>query len=115
MNEITCDNVLKFDFETIRKSIFSLIDLHVDYVSIDQGQFIYLLGYYPAVYNYLSELYTFMINKVRQGTESNERLMTGRYRDLRDMFEVAMKSVKLHYDSLSRKITVLTPNYNRGD
>lgn len=115
MMEITCDNILKYEFNSIRKSIYSLIDLHVDYLSIDQGKFTYLLGYYPAIYSYVSELWCFMINQVRICVEKNDKLLVGRYRDIRDMLEQAVKTIKLHYDGLSRKITVLTPNITRGE
>lgn len=115
MNDITIDNVLEIPYEDLHKYVFGLVEVHVDYLSIDQDKFTYLLGYYPAIYNYLSELYAFLINQVRVQMELNDKFTVARYRDKRDMLEQALKSVKFQYDSLSRKITLLAPNLSRGD
>jgi hypothetical protein len=115
MNDITIDNILQVSYEDLHRYIFALVEVHVDYLSIDSDKFAYLLGYYSAIYNYLSELYAFMINQVRVQMELNDKFTVARYRDKRDMLEQALKSVKFQYDSLSRKITLLAPNLNRGD
>lgn len=113
--EITTENVGKIDAEELRSYCFSMIDLHVDLISLDLEKFTYLLGYYPAIYNYFAELYTYLIGEVRKSMELNDRFRTARLRDKRDVLEEALKSTKLQYESISRKITILSPNAGRGD
>ena len=115
VDEITIDNILSTKFEDLRKYCYDMVNVHVDYVSMDEAKFVYLLGYYPAIYNYFSGLFTFMINQVRNQMEVGDKFRTSRYRDKRDMLEQVLKSIKFQYDSLSRKVTLLTPNSGRGD
>jgi len=108
LNEITTQNILMVELEELRKYCFSMIELHVDYVSLDVVKFTYLLGYYPAIYNHFAELYTFLIGKVRAYVEVNNKFQANRTRDKKDILEEALKSVKLQYESISRKITILS-------
>ena len=107
--EITTDNIDSLRLEDLRKNIFQLINTHTDLMSMDREQFLFLIGYFPAIYNYVSELYTYQIAQVRTFTELNDRFATARARDKRDILEQALKSIKLQYESLSRKITILIP------
>ncbi len=115
MTEITIDNVLLVTFDELHKHCFDMVEVHVDYLSIDADKFTYLLGYYPAIYNYISELFTFMIGQVRIQAQLGDKFKTSSYRDKRDLLEQVLKSLKFQYESLSRKITILTPNAGRGD
>jgi hypothetical protein len=92
-----------------------MIKLHVDYVALDVEKFTYLLGYYPAIYNYFAELYTYLIGEVRKAMELGDKFKATRLRDKRDILEETLKSTKLQYESISRKITVLSPNAGRGE
>jgi hypothetical protein len=112
---ITIENIIDIETDLLRSEVFKLIEVHVDYISLDQEKFTYLLGYYPAMYNYVSELYTFMIGQVRAFVEVKDQFRTANSRDKRDILEQALKSIKLQYESLSRKITLLAPNLARGD
>lgn len=109
MKEITCENINDVSLDELRQNIWRLIDVHVDYVSLDKEKFTYLLGYYPAIYSYIAELYAYMIHLVRANMELKERFKVQQCRDKRDILELAMKSLKLHYEGLSRKITILRP------
>jgi len=106
--EITITNLMDVSTEVLRLEIFKLIEVHVDYMDLNQDKYVYLLGYYPAMYNYFSELYTSMIAKVRERMELSDKFGTAIARDKRDILEQALKSCKLQYDSLSRKITLFT-------
>ncbi len=115
IEEITINNIVDIKFEDLHKYCYDMVDVHVDYMSMDEQKFIYLLGYYPAIYNYFSGLFTFMINQVRNQMEVGDKFRTARYRDKRDLLEQVLKSIKFQYDSLSRKVTLLAPNSGRGD
>ncbi len=108
MNDVTTLNILEVDIEDLREYSFAMIQLHVDYLSLDKDKFLYLLGYYPAIYNHFAELYTFLIGKVRDATDRKDHSSASKYRDKRDILEMALKSTKLQYESISRKITILT-------
>ena len=103
---ITPDSVADTATEDIRRYAYGLIEVHVDYTSLDRERFTYLLGYYPAIYSHLSELYTVLISAVREAVELGDRFTAARRRDRRDVLEEALKALKLQYDSLSRKITL---------
>lgn len=108
MNEITVKNVEAVGLEELRKYCFSMIELHVDFVSLEVEKFTYLLGYYPAIYNHFAELYTFLLGRVRALSDAGAKFEASRMRDKRDILEEALKSVKLQYESISRKITILS-------
>jgi hypothetical protein len=113
--ELTTKNIDEVSLEDMRSHIFGMIELHVDLTEIDRDKFGYLLGYYPAMYNYVAELFTHQIARVRDFTEIGDKFRAGRARDRRDILEEALKSIKLQYESLSRKITLLSPDAGRGE
>jgi hypothetical protein len=107
--EVTTENVLQVDAEALRREMFKLIEQHVDYLDFNRDKFMFLLGYYPSIYSYVSELFTFMINKVREAKVG--RLggdVVAARMDKRDVLDQVLKAVKFQYDSLSRKITIIT-------
>lgn len=111
-SEITTANILSVSGERLRVEMFKLAEQHVDYLDMNKDKFVFLLGYYPSIYSYVSELYTFMIDKVREAKKAapspeKHDVVDGRM-DKRDILEQVLKVVKFQYDSLSRKITVLT-------
>ena len=106
--DLTPKNVAEVNFEEMSEYCYSLIKQHVDYRSMDKEQFVHLLGYYPAMYQFLSELYTTMIGKVRTATELKQTFLKQQYMDKRDVLEQVLKVCKFQYDSLSRKITIFT-------
>lgn len=108
--DIKVQDLPKVKTEDLRQFVFSMIPTHEDYITMDREYFLYLLGYYPAVYAYLSELFTFMIGEVRSQMELGDRFKTSVARDKRDILEQGLKSIKLLYESVSRKITVLVPS-----
>lgn len=108
MAEITIKNLDNTDTETLRQEMFKMVETHVDFTTMNKDKFLFLLGYYPAIYAYYSELYTFMIAKVRERVELRDKFGADRARDKKDILEQALKSCKLQYDSLSRKITIFS-------
>jgi hypothetical protein len=110
MNDLTVANILQVTAEDLRVWCFSLVDSHVDYVEMDREKFLYLLGYYPAIYTSLAELHSFMINKVREAKRAEstpvKRDLVDERMDKRDILEEVLKAIKFQYDSLSRKITI---------
>ena len=107
--EINIDNIKTLDFNTIRKELFDMVKTHKDLL-YDEGIYIELLGYYPAIYSYISELYVHMMNQVRLAP-NKEAL--GAYRVRRDMLEQLLKNIRLQYDTLSRKITVIKNEHDQ--
>ena len=101
--EINVSNIEVLDFDTIRKTLFDMVKTHKDLL-YDKDIYIELLGYYPAIYSYMSELYVYMLNRVRLAPDKKA---LGQYRVRRDMLEQLLKDIRLQYDSLSRKITVI--------
>jgi len=106
-DEITIDNVSEVEFLDLHRWAFGLVNVHVDYLSMNRDKFAFLLGYYPAVYATVAELFTFMINKVRVAMELGDKMQLDRFRDKRDLLEQVLKTLKLQYEGLSRKITLL--------
>lgn len=113
--EITTKNIDSISLEDMRSHIFAMIELHVDLTEINVEKYAYLLGYYPAMYNYVAELFTHQIARVRDYVEVSDKFRAARARDRRDILEEALKSIKLQYESLSRKITLLSPDSGRGE
>lgn len=106
--DITVKNVREVEFDELREKLYLMVDLHVDYHSLDKARFVHLLGYYPSVYQYVSELYVTMIGLVRKATELKQPFLKQQYMDKRDLLEQVLKVTKFQYDSLSRKITILS-------
>lgn len=103
MEEINIDNILTLDFSVVRKALFDMVKTHKDLI-YDQDMYVELLGYYPAIYSYMSELFVHLLNQVRIAPNTEAK---GQYRVRRDMLEQLLKDIRLQYDSLSRKITVM--------
>ena len=99
--KITIDTVLVMDFDYVRQILYSYVSLHADIAPSDKDSIIELMGYYPSIYNWISELYVFMINRVRRDPKNKD------YLSRRDMLEQVLKDIRFQYDSLSRKITVM--------
>lgn len=113
--EITIDNIIEVPYSYANRSFYGMIELHVNMLSMDTDKFVYLLGYYAAIYTYFSELYTFCIGELRKQLKADNKSKASEARDKRDMMENLMKCAKLHYDSLSRKITVFQGVESRGE
>ncbi len=109
MEEITIDNILTLDFDVIRKMLFEKVRTHEHLISGDE-EYMELLGYYPAMYSYMSELFVHLLNQVRMAPSTEAK---GRLRVRRDMLEQLLKNIRLQYDSLSRKITVMRDEHDQ--
>lgn len=107
MQAVTTDNILDMDFDEMRAFCFGLIKGHEDKIVMDVEFMVTRLGEYPALFQYFSELYTFMVGKVREAQELRDTFRKMRYMDKRDCLEQVLKTIKFQYDALSRKVTVL--------
>ena len=105
-DNVTVENIEAYDFTRLSSRCYELIELHTDYVDMQHEKFLFLLGYYSAMYQYFSELYTYLIGRVRHHSKQKTGGVDN-VRDKRDMLEQILKVTKMQYDSLSRKITVL--------
>jgi hypothetical protein len=104
---VTTDNVLDLDFDEVRRTLFGLVPKHDADVVLDRDLFVGLLGTYASLYQYFSELYTFLIGEVRKSKELKNAWRTARVMDKRDCLEQLLSATKFEYEALSRKVTVL--------
>lgn len=98
---------MDLSLDEIRKICFSLVPTHEDKLFLDRDEYVALLGRYPAIYQYLSEIYVYLIARVRAYSEAKNSLKKMQAMDRRDCLEQILKVVKFQYDGLSRKTTVL--------
>lgn len=105
---ITTDNILTVSFDDMRRALFGMIRTHDKSPMLDRALYVELLGEYAAIYQYFSELYTFMIGQVRRFMELRDTFRKSQAMDKRDCLEHALKAVKFEYDALSRKVTILS-------
>jgi len=109
MVEVTISNILTLEFNDVRKQLFSKVKTHEGLLHGDE-EYMELLGYYPAIYSYMSELFVYLLNQVRLAPDTHTK---GNYRVRRDMLEQLLKDIRLQYDSLSRKITVMRDEHDQ--
>lgn len=108
MEPVTTENVMSMDFGDMVKFCFSLVRGHEDRLTLEPEVFVSRLGEYAALYQYFSELYAFMIGKVREASELSDAWRKARAMDKRDCLEQVLKAIKFNYDALSRKTTILS-------
>ena len=99
--EVNIDTLMLLDYDYMVEQVYSRIKLHMDVSPQDTGGIYELMGYYPAIYHWLSGMYVHMINQVRKDSKDSYK------KSIRDMLEQALKDCKFQYDTLSRKVTVL--------
>lgn len=85
--------------------IESIIPVHAELEITSYDEVDILLSIYPLVYQKLIKLYAYFIHNVRKGIQLNDKTYTSIMRSYRDPLEELLKSVKIQYDSLSRRIT----------
>jgi hypothetical protein len=107
MEAVTVRNVMALEFEDVREYCFAAIHGHEDKVQLDPQLFVTRLGEYAALYQYFAELYAYLIGRVRAFTEARNVMAKLDAITKRDCLELVLKTVKLQYESLSRKVTVL--------
>ena len=105
---VTCENVLSLDLDTVRTRLFSLIEKHDKSVVLDTELYVRLLGEYAGLYQYVSEIYVYLIARTRAFTEARNTVKKIHAQDRRDCLEAILKVIKFNYDSLSRKVTVMS-------
>jgi hypothetical protein len=99
---------MSMDLDDIRMSLFSIIEPHSNIVTLDQGNYVRLMGEYAAIYQYVSEIYCHCLSRTRYFANRKEVESKVKAQDRRDMCEQVLKVIKFNYDALSRKITTLT-------
>lgn len=105
---VTCENVMSLDLDEVRTRLFGMIEKHDKSVIFDTELYIRLLGEYASIYQYMSEIYVYLIARTRAFAEAKNTLKKIQAQDRRDCLEHILKVVKMNYDSLSRKITVMS-------
>jgi len=105
---ITTANVMKVDPDSLRTGLFGMIETHGGLVNLDPPRYVRLLGEYAALYQYMSELYVYLVDRVRVYSQAGNAMGKLDAMNRRDCLEQILKAVKMQYDSLSRKITTLT-------
>ncbi len=103
---LTPDSVFDYDVGYLADMLISMLPVHVG-LSIDNFSDVDdLLSLYPYIYQKLVVLHAHMVHRVRlyQAKGNADRL--GKARDLRDTMEEVLRSVKLQYESVSRRITL---------
>lgn len=109
---VTCDNVMLLSLDEVRVRLFGLIERHDKSLILDQPLYVRLLGEYAGLYQYMSEIYVYLIARVRAYTEARNTLQKIAAQDRRDCLEHVLKVVKMNYDALSRKVTVMQAEGN---
>lgn len=112
--QLSTSNVMDLSLDEIRDICFGLVPTHDKSLTIDVEEYTRLLGQYPALYQYFSEIYVYLIARVRSFSEAKNTLGKIKAMDRRDCLEQVLKVIKFEYDGLSRKTTVLTLEGNDG-
>lgn len=99
---------MDLSLDEIRDICFGSIPTHDKSLTIDTEKYVQLLGQYPALYQYFSEIYVYLIARTRAFSEARNVAGKIRAMDRRDCLEQILKVIKFEYDGLSRKTTVLT-------
>jgi len=99
---------MDLSLDEVRVSLFGLIERHDGSVVLDPQLYVRLLGEYAALYQYMSEVYVYLIARVRAYTEARNTVKKIAAQDRRDCLEHILKVIKFQYDSLSRKVTVMS-------
>ncbi len=105
---VSCENVMTLDLDTVRMSLFGMIEKHDKSLVLDTELYIRLLGEYAGLYQYVSEIYVYLIARTRAFTEARNTVKKIQAQDRRDCLEHILKVIKFNYDSLSRKVTVMS-------
>jgi len=85
-----------------------MVEAHNEHVALDSDLYVRLLGDYAGIYQYVSEIYVYLIARTRAFTEAKNPMGKIKAMDRRDCLEQVLKVVKFNYDSLSRKVTILS-------
>ena len=106
--QLNTDNVMDLSLDEIRDICFGSIPTHEKSLTIDPQRYVTLLGQYPALYQYFSEIYVYLIARTRAFSEAKNVVGKMKAMDRRDCLEQVLKVIKFEYDGLSRKTTVLS-------
>ncbi len=105
---VTCENVMSLSLDEVRTRLFGMVEAHNEYVTLDPVLYVRLLGDYAGMYQYVSEIYVYLIARTRAYSEAKNTMKKIQAMDRRDCIEQIQKVLKLNYESLSRKITVMS-------
>lgn len=106
-NVLTFETVLYMDGKQALEIIDSLIPRHAGLQISSRSEVDLLISIYPVLYQKVSMLYMHLVHHVRALTKDGSKDLLAIARDHRDCFEQLLKVIKLQYDSLSRRITVI--------
>jgi len=104
---LTFETILYMDGKQVLDIIESLIPRHAGIQISSRSDVDLLISVYPVLYQKVSILYMHLVHHVRALTKDGSKDLLAIARDHRDCFEQLLKVIKLQYDSLSRRITVI--------
>ena len=107
LDPVTCENVMGLTLDEVRVRLFAMVERHDGSVLLDPPLYVRLLGDYAALYQYVSELYVYLLCRARAFSEAKNVMGRMKAMDRRDCVEQVLKVIKFEYDSLSRKVTVM--------
>lgn len=111
---LTTDNIMDLSLDEIRKICFGVVPTHHEATVIDTEEYTRLLGLYPALYQYFSEIFVHLIACVRKFSQAKNTINKLKAQDRKDCLEQVLKVIKFEYDGLSRKTTVLSMESENG-
>lgn len=107
---LTPDQILEYDAGYLADMLLSLLPVHVGLSTDNYSDVDGLLSLYPYLYQKIVVLHSHMVHKVRVYSTKNTSSNLGKARDLRDTLEQILRTIKLQYDSISRRITLRVEN-----
>jgi hypothetical protein len=97
-----------YDVDELIVIIESIIPVHVNLLITDYEEVDTLLAIYPYFFQKMARVYAYFSHKVRIASQNKKTVEASNMRNYRDAFEELMRAVRLQYESLSRRITVLS-------
>jgi hypothetical protein len=94
----------KFDVLELTIVIESIIPVHVDLEVSSYDEVDTLLAVYPYLYQRLVRTYSYFCQQVR--VNAKNKTAATKMRIYRDALEELLKTIRMQYESLSRRITV---------
>lgn len=100
-------NPEKYDLDELITIVEAIIPVHVGLEVGDIEDVNSLLAIYPFLFQKLVKIFAYFSHKVRICTQQKKSVDASNMRSYKDAFEQLMRAVKLQYDGLSRRITLL--------
>ena len=96
-----------YDIQELVTIIETIIPVHATIEITNFDTVDSLLALYPLMYQKLSRIYAYFSQQVRIAVGIKDKTYADKMRNYKDAIEQLLKSIKLNYDGLSRRITIL--------